>query len=145
MIPRYRIELTATAEENYRRFYEQAQASLESGDTSNPKVTNFKVLEQAIEETISSNPCDPERALSGTFSNIFRLTVGSIRIVWVADSENKKVFILFIHQSEKRNDPTDPYSIFTRLVLSGKFDDVFASLGIPPPNRTSPISPPSIQ
>src|SRR5712692_5412738 len=58
---------------------------------------------------------------------------GSVR----SSSKEKKIVILYISRTlRKAGDMNDPYSIFTQLVMTGRFNQVFAQLGvrIPPKN-----------
>ena len=132
----YSVELTQTAEETYRRLYEEAQACIRTGDVSNSRVTAWKMVDEAIDKIIPHDPFNPERALKGPLTNIFRAAKGRIRICYVASSKLKRIVILYISDTpRKEGDVRDPYSIFTRLVLSGKFDEVFARLGVRKPPR----------
>jgi hypothetical protein len=66
---------------------------------------------------------------------------GRLRIYHSATSKEKKIVILYISQTlRKAGDVNDPYSIFTRLVMTGRFDKVFERLGvrIPPKNTLTP-------
>ena len=72
---------------------------------------------------IPHDPFAVRNALSGPLSNIFRVNKGRLRIYYAASSKNSKVVILFISQTlRKAGDTNDPYSIFTRLVMTGRFD-----------------------
>ena len=68
-----------------------------------------------------------------------------LRIYYAASSKQCKIVILYISQNlRKAGDVNDPYSIFTRLVMTGRFNEVFSRLGvrIPPKNV---LQPPQIQ
>jgi mRNA-degrading endonuclease RelE of RelBE toxin-antitoxin system len=91
--------------------------------------------------------CVPEsttNALSGPLANIFRVKKGRLRIYYAASSKDKKIVILYISQTlRKAGDVNDPYSIFTRLVMTGHFDKVFERLGVRiPPKHT--LTPPPV-
>jgi hypothetical protein len=45
----------------------------------------------------------------------------------------------------KAGDVRDPYSIFTRMVLSGRFDEVVSRLGVRVPPRGPNLQPPMFQ
>jgi hypothetical protein len=54
-----------------------------------------------------------------------------LRIYYAASSKERKIVILYISESlRKAGDAHDPYSVFARMVLKGRFDEVFASLGV---------------
>lgn len=134
----YAIELTPTAEKVYRRLFEESSACLAQGDTGNSKVTTFHMVEEALDRIIPHDPFATERALSGPLSGLVRVKKGRIRICYAASSKLKKIVIIYIYDTpRKAGDIQDPYSILTRLVLSGKMDTVFQELGIRrPPKHT---------
>lgn len=146
MAKKYTIELTAIAEKIYRRFYQEAEACREEGDSSSQKITTFNMVDEAIEKIIPSNLFARERALKGPLSNIFRVKKGRLRIFYVASSSQRRIVILYISETlRKAGSVVDPYSIFTGMVLSGKYDKFFERLGVRKPNRRASILPPSIQ
>ena len=146
MAQKYTIELTATAEKTYRRLYQEAEACREEGDSSNQKITTFNMVDEAIEKIIPSNPFARERALNGPLSNIFRVQKGRFRIFYVASSSQRRIVILYISETlRKAGSVVDPYSIFTGMVLSGKYDKFFERLGVRKPTRRASILPSSIQ
>ncbi len=127
-------ELSATAERVYRKLYEEAQRCLKKNDQTNSRVTTFNMIDEAITTIIPSDPIDPERALSKPLSNIFRLKKGRWRICYIASSAEGRIVILFISDTpQKEGDINDPYNIFTKMILAGRYDDLFASLGIKNP------------
>ena len=138
MATEYVVELTKTARTTYERIFEDAQECLQKGDKTNSKVTLSNMVDEMIDRIIPHDPFNPERALQGPLSNIFRVSKARMRICYVGSSNTKKIVILYISETpRKAGDVHDPYSIFTRLVLSGKFDDVFSELGIRRPVRQS--------
>ena len=141
MVSEYAVEMTETAEKTYRRLYEEAQECIEAGQTSNSKVTRFKMVEEAIDKLIPSDPFCPERSLSGPLSNIFRISKGRLRIFYIGSSKARRIIILFISERlRKQGDVNDPYSLFSRLVLSGKYNDLFEKLGVRPPDKRMSVS-----
>lgn len=147
MADKYDVELTATAEETYKQISSAAEECIKAGDLSNAKVTLAKQVDEAIDAIIPHDPFDPKRGLRGPLSNIFRVSKGRMRICYVGSSEAKKIVILYISDTpRKAGDVNDPYSIFTRMVLSGKFDEVFTQLGVRrPPRQVAGFQVPSIQ
>jgi mRNA-degrading endonuclease RelE of RelBE toxin-antitoxin system len=137
MADKYEVELTATAEATYNRIFTEAQACIKAGDLANSKVTLLKQVDEVIDNFIPHDPCNPQRALRGPLTNIFRISKGRMRICYVASSHSKKVVVLYISDTPRKSgDASDPYSIFTRMVLSGKFDEVFTRLGVRHPKHT---------
>ena len=64
-------------------------------------------------------------------SNICRVKKGRIRICHAGSSQQHRIVILYISDTpRKAGDVHNPYAVLTRLVLSGKFDEVLASLGV---------------
>ena len=148
MAARYVVDLTKTARVTYERIYQDAQGCIHKGDRTNSKVTLLNMVDEAIDKLIPHDPFNPERALQGPLSNIFRVSKARLRICYVGSSKSGKLVVLYISETpRKAGDAHDPYSIFTRLVLSGKFDEIFSDLGIKHPPRlgTQTLAPPFIQ
>jgi mRNA-degrading endonuclease RelE of RelBE toxin-antitoxin system len=137
MSPAYGVELTATAEKTFSRLYQEAQECIDAGDGSNSKVTLFRMVEEIVTKIIPHDPFSTSRALSGKLSKFFRIKKGRIRVCYTGSSEQRKIIILYISETpRKEGDVNDPYAIFTKLVMSGRFDKEIANLGIKPPDRT---------
>jgi mRNA-degrading endonuclease RelE of RelBE toxin-antitoxin system len=137
----YNVELTPTAQKIYEEMYAEAEACTTAGDTSNSKVTALRMVDDAIDNIIPHDPFSVRNSLSGPLANIFRVKKGRLRIYYAASSKDKKIVILYISQTlRKSGDVNDPYSIFTRMVMTGRFDQVFANLGvrIPPKHGLQP-------
>lgn len=142
----YTVELTPSAEKVYQKIYEDAQPSIKAGDTTNAKVKMLRAVDEAIDTLIPHDPFSVGNALSGPLSNIFRVSKGRLRIYYAASSKDHKIVILYISETlRKAGDAHDPYSIFTRMVLSGRFDEVFARLGVRMPPRQSGLQVPRFQ
>jgi len=141
----YKVELTPTAQKTYEEIHNEAHTCITAGDQSNSKVTTLRMVDDAIDNIIPHDPLRPSNALSGPLSNIFRVKKGRLRIYYAASSKEKKIVILYISQTlRKAGDANDPYSIFTRMVLTGRFNEVFARLGVRIPPRHT-LQPPQIQ
>jgi mRNA-degrading endonuclease RelE of RelBE toxin-antitoxin system len=143
----YDVKLTKTAEATYSKVYEEANECLKAGDATNSKVTLLRQLDDVIDKIIPHDPFNPKRALSGSLSNIFRIPKGRIRICYVGSSKKKQIVILYISETlRKAGDARDPYAIFTQMVLSGRYDEIFEDLGIRrPPRNTANLAQPIIQ
>lgn len=141
----YRVELTPTAQKAYEEIHADAQACIEAGDGSNAKVVTLRMVDDAIDNIIPHDPLAVRNALSGPLSNLFRVKKGRLRLYYAASSADRKIVILFISQTlRKAGDVNDPYSIFTRLVMTGRFDQVFAQLNVRIPPRHN-LQPPVTQ
>ena len=134
MAHEYTVELTPTAEKVYNRAFEEAQQCVRRGDATNTKVKHFRIIQEALDTIIPHDPFSPKRALSGSFSNIFRVKKGRIRICYVGSSEQKKIVVLYIADTlRKAGDRNDPYAILDRMLRAGDCDSIFDTLGIPTP------------
>jgi len=133
----YRVEMTASAEAAYKEFYRRSQQAIEKKDPSNAHCTIFNMIRNSVRELIPSIAIDKRYALEGRFSNIFRLKKGRMRICWIASSEHRTVIILFISQTlRKEGDSRDPYELFSKMLSSGEYDDMFERLGVKIPTKT---------
>jgi mRNA-degrading endonuclease RelE of RelBE toxin-antitoxin system len=142
---KYSVELTPLATEIYEKIHDDAQACIEVGDKANAKITLLNMVDDAIDNIIPHDPFSVRNALSGPLSNIFRVKKGRLRIYYAASSKKSVIVVLYISETlRKSGDARDPYSIFTRLVLTGRFDDVLAQLGVRIPPRTN-LQPPTFQ
>lgn len=92
------VELTPTAEDTYKRIYEEAQGCIKTGDTSNAKVVMLRMVDEAIDKIIPHNPFSRGNALSGPLSNVFRVSKGRLRIYYAASSKERKIVILYISE-----------------------------------------------
>ena len=134
----YTIELTAIAEKVYRRLDQEAQDCIVAGDAGNSKVTTFRMVEEALDKLIPHDPFKPERGLTGRLSGVFRIKKGRLRICYIGSSKMKRITVLFISEKpRKAGDINDPYSVFTRLVRSGKLDQAFDALGVRKPSKSA--------
>ncbi|MBI3683997.1 MAG: type II toxin-antitoxin system YhaV family toxin [Acidobacteria bacterium] len=123
MATNYVVELTEEAEKVYARLHEEALECLKRGDFANSKVTAFNMVEEVLDRIIPHDPFNPSRALTGTLSNIFRIKKGRMRVCYIGSSRDKRIIILYISDTlRKEGDINDPYSVFSRMVLSGRFD-----------------------
>ncbi len=135
----YEVDMTDTAAKVYQELYRHSQDAIERGDITNAHCTTFNMVREVLKEFIPRNPIDKQYALEGALSNIFRIKKGRMRICWIASSEQRRVLILFISETaRKAGDINDPYEIFTRMVMSGQYNDFFARLGVRIPKKTMP-------
>ena len=142
MTGQLQIQLTATAETVYARCCDEAKKCISKGDECNPKVSFFRALDEALTKTIPSDPFNHKMALSGSLSNIFRFSCESLRVCYLGHGEQRRIIVLYICQSNAQE--TDSYATFAYMVMSGKFDEAFTSLGLKPPDRDCFFPTPSI-
>ena len=127
----YEVDMTASAEAVYVDLYKRAQAAEAPGDPANAVCTTFRMIEEAVEHIIPRDPVNRRYALRDDFSNIFRLQKGRLRICWIASSKMRRVCILFISETQrKEGDANDPYRVFAKLLKSGELDEHFQRLGV---------------
>ncbi len=83
-------------------------------------------MDEVLDKLIPHDPFVPERGLAGFLSGIYRIKKGRLRICYIGDSKTRKITVLYISDSpRKQGDANDPYRVLTKLVKSGKFDDLF--------------------
>lgn len=129
----YEIELSSAAEAVYIGFRRRALVAQERGASFNYHITAFNVLRDAF-RLIQANPLDRRYALAGNLSSMYRLKKGRMRICWIASLEQRRICILYISETlRKDGDAHDPYAIFTKMVMSGQFNELFRDLGIGSP------------
>jgi len=136
------IQLTATAEAAYLRFSDEAENCTAKGDECNPQVKFFRALNDALTKDIPSDPFNRKMALSGSLSNIFRFSRENLRICYLGHGQQRRIIVLYICQSKAEE--SNSYATFAYMVMSGKFDAAFTSLGLKPPDRQGLFPSPSI-
>jgi len=134
----YEVEMIPSAEAVYRTLFQNMKDAEARGEQASHHHTKFRMVQEAIKTFIPRNPIDKSFGLSGPLSNYFRIKKGRMRICWAASSEKRKVTILFISETlRKEGDQNDPYVIFTKMAMSGDFDKFLGSMGLPTPPRSS--------
>jgi hypothetical protein len=130
----YEVEIIPAALAVYRKLFQNMRDAEARGERSSSHHTTFRMVQDAIKNQIPRNPIDRSFGLAGPLSSFFRVKKGRMRICWAASSATRRVTILFISETlRKDGDANDPYVIFTKLALSGGFDKFLGSLGLPPP------------
>lgn len=127
----YEVDMSASAEAVYVDLYTRAQEAEGKSDPTNAVCTTFRMVEEVIERIIPRDPLNKKHALRDNFANIFRIQKGRLRICWIASSKMRRVCILFISQTMRKDgDANDPYKIFEKLLMSGDLDQHFVRLGV---------------
>jgi mRNA-degrading endonuclease RelE of RelBE toxin-antitoxin system len=127
----YTVEMTATAESVYVDLYRKCKAAENSGHAESVHCTTFHMVQEAVKKIILHDPINKRHALRGHLSNIFRLRKGRLRIIWIASSAMRRVCILFISETlRKDGDSNDPYELFQGQLESGFFDEALRHLGV---------------
>jgi mRNA-degrading endonuclease RelE of RelBE toxin-antitoxin system len=127
----YTIEMTTSAEAVYRDLYKKSKVAQDLGHSESAHCKTFRMVEEAIKVIIPRSPVNPLYALKGHLSNIFRLRKGRMRITWIASSVKRRICILFISETlRKEGDAHDPYEEFQRMLESGYYDDALEELGV---------------
>jgi mRNA-degrading endonuclease RelE of RelBE toxin-antitoxin system len=118
----YEVEMVPSAEAVYKKLYQNMKDAEARGEESSSHHTTFRMVQEAIKTIIPRNPIDRSYGLSGPLSKYFRIKKGRMRICWAANSATRRVTILFISETmRKEGDASDPYNIFTKRVMSGEF------------------------
>lgn len=131
----YDVELTETAAAIYKNLHQRMTDAEARGETSSSHHTTFRMIQEAVKVTIPRDPVNKKYGLSGPLARFFRMKKGRYRICWAAPSQKRKVSILFISETlRKEGDVNDPYNIFTKLVMSGKYDGILSDLGLQSPS-----------
>jgi mRNA-degrading endonuclease RelE of RelBE toxin-antitoxin system len=126
--------MTASAEAVYAELYRKAKAAEANGHPESAHCTTLNMVREAVKTIIPNDPLNKRYALRGKLSNIFRLRKGRLRICWIASSQVRRICILFIAQTlRKEGDSHDPYVIFQNLLESGLFDEVMQKLDVRTP------------
>lgn len=140
----YQVDMTASAEGAYKEMARLAKAAESASNYASAHCTTFNMVRDAIKRIIPADPLNRSYALRGDLSNIFRLRKGRLRICWIASSKIKRVCILFISETlRKEGDRNDPYEIFKSLLSSGTFDEYIKrfTVRIPPSSKGSKSNP----
>ncbi len=134
----YEVDMTATAEEVYKNLARAAKSAEREGNYTSSHCTTFNMVKEAVSRIIPNDPINKKNALRGDLSNIFRLRKGRLRICWIASSQMRRVCILYIAETlRKEGDSNDPYVIFQGMLESGLFDHVMSDYGV----RRRPLHP----
>lgn len=127
----YEVDMTATAEAVYTELHSKAKAAENQGNYSSTHITTFEMIRDVVKRVIPNDPINKKHALRGDLSNIFRIRKGRLRVCWIASSRMRRVCVLFISESlRKEGDANDPYIIFQNMIDSGTFDTLLADFGV---------------
>jgi hypothetical protein len=96
----YPIELTPPAKEAYTLIHDNAQPYLVAGQDTHPSVLTFKAVENALDAILAQNPCNPDLALSGLCSVMYRVPLGSVSIIYVVNPFKPVVIVLTISTNQ---------------------------------------------
>jgi mRNA-degrading endonuclease RelE of RelBE toxin-antitoxin system len=127
----YIVDMTASAEAVYVDLYRKCKTAQSLGHAERVHCTTFHMVQEAVKKIIPHDPINRRYALRGELSNIFRIRKGRIRIMWIASASMRRICILFISETlRKEGDPNDPYEIFQGHLESGIFDKALQELGV---------------
>lgn len=127
----FAVDMTAAAEAVYSDLYRKAKEAEKAGNYASNHCTTFNMVREAIKRIIPSDPLNPKHGLRGEFANVFRLRKGRLRICWIASSKIRRILILFISETlRKDGDASDPYILLQTMVHSGAFDSYFQGMGV---------------
>ena len=127
----YTVEMTTAAERVYVDMYRKCKTAESLGHPESIHCKIFHVVEEAVKKIIPHDSLNKSHALRGNLSNIFRLRKRRMKIMWIASSARRRVCILFISETmRKEGDKNDPYEVFEDLLDSGVFDQALHELGV---------------
>ena len=127
----YEVEMTRSAETVYKDLYRKAKEAELKADYTNSNCTTFDMVKDVVKRIIPGDPINRKYALRGELSNVFRIRKGRMRICWIASSKHRRVCILFISETlRKEGDASDPYVILQQMVDSGTLDALFSQFGV---------------
>ncbi len=59
-----------------------------------------------------------------------------MRICYIGSSRTARITVLYISETPRKDgDKRDPYVVFTKLVASGEYDEIFEKTGMRKPPR----------
>jgi mRNA-degrading endonuclease RelE of RelBE toxin-antitoxin system len=132
----YEVVLSGAAEAAYERFYRKAAEARDRGEPTSYHFTALNMIDEVLEKVIPRDPFNKRYALQGVLSGVFRMQKGRLRICWIGNSSERKVCVIFISESlRKQGDANDPYRLLTNMLLSGDCDEIFKGLGLRPPSE----------
>jgi mRNA-degrading endonuclease RelE of RelBE toxin-antitoxin system len=142
----YSLDLSEVAKQAYSRIWESARNQVDNGNQAGSHVKLLRLVDECLDTIIPHDPFNPKRALSGALSSVYRVKKGRIRICYVASSQHSRITVLYISETmRKEGDRRDPYAVFTKLVMSGEYDDLFEKIGIRKPPRRIACPPVQLQ
>jgi mRNA-degrading endonuclease RelE of RelBE toxin-antitoxin system len=124
----YEIVWTEPAEKSYLQLKKNARACIDAGQSQHPAVLIFNEVENALETTLTTCPCNPDRALAGVLSIVYKLPLRTFYISYLINPSKPIVTVLTIARKQQ--------SVRTWLntaIEDGTVDGVLAQLGIEKP------------
>jgi len=124
----YQIVWTEPAEKSYLQLRQNAQACLDVGQSQHPAVLIFNEVENALETTLATFPCDPDRALAGVLSIVYKLPLRSVYISYLINPSKPIVIVLTIARKQQ-----SVRKWLSTAIEDGTVDSVLALLDIEKP------------
>jgi mRNA-degrading endonuclease RelE of RelBE toxin-antitoxin system len=131
----YKIEWTEPAAQFYRQLKQSAESCIDAGQSGHPAVLVFNEVEDALNHTLSTCPCDPTYALAGMLSIIYKLPLRSVSISYLINPSKPIVIVLTI---EQRNPAIRKW--LNTAIEDGAVDELLAHLGIEKPSISVDVS-----
>lgn len=126
----YDVLLSDHASEVYTNLHRAMVEAEKRGENNSSHHTVFRMIQEMVKVFIPRNPIDPKHGMRGALSNYFRVKKGRHRVCWAANSKTRKVCILFISETlRKDGDKNDPYVLFERMLKSGQYDHLLKKIG----------------
>lgn len=127
----YPVELTSLAEQQYEALYERAQSALKRGKHKHISVAAFQELEEAWDEVLPIDPEQDDRALAGILSFIYCLSLESVVICYLVNSDKPSIIVLTIFERGKSRKARR--ELANAMIENGEVNILLKSLGIKPP------------
>ena len=125
--PTARVELTKTARSAYEHLFENARTELASSRGEGIAVQKMAQVDEALDELGFRDPAN-DIPLAGYLWPISWMVNGQMQLYYSRIIQQRLVLVL--HLGELTTSPDSTYELFAKLVLSGKFDQTMARLGI---------------
>lgn len=131
----YPVELTPDARDAYIQICSNAESYLVAGQTTHPSVVTFNAVENAMDSILAKNPCNPDLALSGIFSVVYRVRLDTVSICYIVNPFKPVVVVLTISP----NYPGMRRWLIT-AIENGTVDELLESLEIEKPGSSLELS-----
>ena len=112
------------------KLHERAEPFLKVGQVTHPAAVAFNAIEEAMDVTLPTNPCDSSKSLAGDLSGIYRLPLGTISISYMVFDSKPSVIVLTICETEEN---AALRKWLSDAIKSGEADELLESLGIDKP------------
>jgi hypothetical protein len=93
---KYTVELTQPAEQTYLRIRDSATECLKKGDSSNPIVAIWTLLDDSLDQIIALDPFEKGTCLSPPLREVYWIARDKLRLYYVASPKPATVLVIAI-------------------------------------------------